>query len=167
MLRSRKRPALDNGLRLALVGAAMLLPATALGLALAADVLGGPRVGAAYIALALGGWASLTIAGMLLKIVPFLVWYRAYAGRVARERVPALADLSWPAGERLAGVLLVLGFTALAGALWLGEIVAIRAAGALLAAGAVGLAVTLARILRHLRQPARCVAAPAAAVKRA
>ena len=28
----------------------------------------------AYAVIVLGGWVSLTIAGMMLKIVPFLVW---------------------------------------------------------------------------------------------
>ena len=34
-----------------------------------------------YGVLALGPWASLTIVGMLLKIVAFLVWYRVYGPR--------------------------------------------------------------------------------------
>ena len=165
MLRSRKRPALDVGIRLAVVGAAALIPATALGLALASGLVGGPRVAAAYMTLVLGGWASLTIAGMLLKIVPFLVWYRAYAGRVGREPVPALADLSWYAGERMAALLLTLGVAALAVAVWLGDVTAIRAAGAVLAAGALSLTATLVRILRHLRTPARPAAAASPAMR--
>ena len=39
---------------------------------------------------------------MMLKIVPFLVWYRVYAPRAGRQPVPTLAQLSWPAAERLA-----------------------------------------------------------------
>jgi hypothetical protein len=61
MVRGSRRPALDWGLRFVLTGALALLPATALGLALALDVLSGPRVALAYAALALGAWASLTI----------------------------------------------------------------------------------------------------------
>jgi hypothetical protein len=163
MVRGRRRPALDWGLRFVLTGALALVPATALGLALALDVLAGPRVALAYAALALGAWASLTIAGMLLKIVPFLVWYRVYGPRAGREPVPSLPQLGWPAGERLAWVLLTSGFTALAATLWLGEPAWIRAAGLLVAAGAVAFATTLARVLHHLVPcPLRARVAPGA-----
>jgi hypothetical protein len=150
MVRGRRRPALDWGLRFVLTGALALVPASALGLALALDVLAGPRVALAYAAVALGAWASLTIAGMLLKIVPFLVWYRVYGPRAGREPVPSLPDLGWPAGERLAWALLTTGFTALAVTLWLGEPAWIRAAGLLVAAGALAFVATLARVLHHL-----------------
>ena len=70
----------------------------------------------AYAVLVLGGWVSLTIAGMMLKIVPFLVWYRAYSPRVGREPVPTLAQLSWPRVEGVAYVLLTGGVIGLAGA---------------------------------------------------
>ena len=70
-----------------------------LGVALATDRLSGPRVALAYAVVVLGGWVSLTIVGMMLKIVPFLVWYRAYGPRAGREPVPTLAQLSWPRAE--------------------------------------------------------------------
>jgi hypothetical protein len=154
MLRSRKRPALDAGLRFALTGAVALPVAAALGVALAFGWIGGPRVALAYAALALGGWVSLTIAGMLLKIVPFLVWYRVYAPRAGRGPVPTLAALSWPLGERLAWWLLTSGLVAFAGALWLGEAGWIRAAGVVVAAGALAFAATLVRVLSHFARPA-------------
>jgi hypothetical protein len=155
MVRSRKRPELDWGLRFVLGGAVALVAATALGLALALDLASGPRVALAYATLALGGWASLTIVGMLLKIVPFLVWYRVYAGRAGRERVPMLGQLSWPAGERLAWLLLTSGVPALAFSLWVGDVAWIRAAGGLLAAGTLAFGASLARVLHHLRPCAR------------
>lgn len=162
MVRGSRRPALDWGLRFVLTGALALVPATGLGLALALDVLAGPRVALAYVALALGAWASLTIAGMMLKIVPFLVWYRVYGPRAGREPVPSLPDLGWPAGERLAWALLSLGFATLAGALALGEVEWIRGAGLLVAAGALAFAATLGRVLHHLMPCARRgVVAPA------
>jgi hypothetical protein len=162
MVRGSRRPALDWGLRLVLTGALALVPATGLGLALALDVLAGPRVALAYAALALGAWASLTIAGMMLKIVPFLVWYRAYGPRAGREPVPSLPDLGWRAGEGLAWALLTTGFATLAGALALGEVEWIRGAGFLVAAGALAFAATLGRVLQHLMPCARrAVVAPA------
>ena len=162
MVRGSRRPALDWGLRFVLTGALALVPATGLGLALALDLLAGPRVALAYAALALGAWASLTIAGMMLKIVPFLVWYRVYGPRAGREPVPSLPDLGWPAGERLAWGLLTLGFATLAGALALGEVEWIRGAGLLVAAGALAFAATLGRVVHHLMPCARRgVVAPA------
>jgi hypothetical protein len=162
MVRGSRRPALDWGLRLVLTGALALVPATGLGLALALDVVTGPRVALAYAALALGAWASLTIAGMMLKIVPFLVWYRAYGPRAGREPVPSLPDLGWRAGEGLAWALLTTGFVTLTGALALGEVEWIRGAGFLVAAGALAFAATLGRVLHHLMPCSRrAVVAPA------
>jgi hypothetical protein len=167
MARTRKRPALDWGLRFALTGTAFLLPASALGVALAVDVIGGPRLGLAYAVLALGGWASLTIVGMMLKIVPFLVWYRAYSPRVGQDPVPTLAQLSWPGAERAAYVLLAPGMFVLAIAVAVGEPIWIRAAGLAVAAGALAFGAALARVLLHLRAwrstpPARQPSVPAA-----
>jgi hypothetical protein len=104
--------------------------------------------------LTLGSWASLTIAGMMLKIVPFLVWYRAYSPHVGRVPVPTLAQLSWPTVEGLAFALLSVGMAGLAVAAVVGEVSAIRAAGLIVAAGAVAFAAALARVLGHLRSAA-------------
>jgi hypothetical protein len=151
MLRTRRRPRLDVGLWFVLTGAAWLGPSVALGLGFAFDLLGGPRLALAYAVLALGGWVSLTIAGMMLKIVPFLVWYWVYAPRAGRSPVPTLAQLSWPAGERAAYVLLATGIPALALAVAAGHPEWIRAAGLLLALGALALAAALGRVLAHAR----------------
>jgi hypothetical protein len=150
MVRGRKRPALDWGLRLVLTGTAYLVAATAMGLGFAFGVLAGPRAALAYGILALGGWVSLTIAGMMLKIVPFLVWYRVYAPRVGRAPVPTLAQLSWPAAEGAAAVLLAGGVLALALAVLGGDVTWIRLAGVLTATGALAFAAALARVLHHL-----------------
>jgi hypothetical protein len=148
-VRASKRPALDWGLRLAVAGAAFAVPSMALGLGLALDLARGPRWAMAYAVLVFGGWASLTIAGMMLKIVPFLVWYRAYGPLVGRAPVPTMAELSWPAAERMAFVLLVAGMSTLAIAAGTGDATAIRAGGILVAAGAVCFATSLARVVHH------------------
>src|SRR5262245_10171271 len=150
LVRGRQRAALDWGLLLVLSGALALVPAAVIGLALALDVLAGPRVALAYAALAFGAWASLTIAGMMFEIVPFLVWYRVYAARAGREPVPSLRDLGWPAAERFAWILLTTGSTALAGALAVGEVEWIRGAGVIVALGALAFGAALARVLHHL-----------------
>ncbi len=162
-VRGRRRPALDAGLSFVLAGALALPAAAGLGLGLAGGVLAGPRPALAYGVLALGGWASLTIAGMMLKIVPFLVWYRAYAPLAGRCPIPALPDLAWAEAERAAWWLLVPGIPTLALAVAAGSAPAIAAAGAAVAAGAVAFAAALARVLGHLLPSAsRRLAAPAA-----
>jgi hypothetical protein len=147
---ARRRPTLDWSLRLVLAGTAFLAPASLLGLALVFDRLRGPRWALAYAVVALGGGASLTIAGMMLKIVPFLVWNRAYAPMVARGHAPSLAELSWPAAEALAFAGLTLGTVVLTIAVAVGAPALIRDAGIVLAVGAAGFAAGLARVLHHL-----------------
>lgn len=154
MVRSRKRPALDWGLRFVLTAAGFLPFGTLLGLALAFDLLSGPRVALAYAVLVLGGWASLSIVGMMLKIVPFLVWYRVYSPQVGRAQVPALAALGWPAAEAAAWALLTAGILALALAGALGRADLIAVSGVVLATGALAFAASLGHTLLHLvRRP--------------
>jgi hypothetical protein len=160
MAASRKRPALDWGLRCALTGTAFLVPAAGLGLGFALGVVEGPRLGLAYGVLALGGWVSLTIVGMLFKIVPFLVWYRVYGPRVGKARVPTLAQLSWSPGEAMTCWFLSLGVAALAAALGIGHPSWIRVAGVTVTLGALAFAVSLGRVLSHLA-PGRVAAASA------
>ena len=123
---------------------------TVLGLALAFDLLSGPRVALAYAVLVLGGWASLSIVGMMLKIVPFLVWYRVYSPQVGRTQVPTLAALGWPAAEAMAWVLLTGGILALALAAASGRADLIAVPGVVLATGALAFAASLGHAILHL-----------------
>ncbi len=150
MVRQRKRPQLDWGLSFVLTGTVFLLPVTSLGLGLALDLFSGPRLGLCYAVLGLGGWVSLTIAGMMLKIVPFLVWYRVYSPQVGKAPVPTLPQLAWPAGEASAYALLTAGMILLPIAVAAGEAVWIRAAGAVLSLGALAFGASIGRILCHL-----------------
>ncbi len=146
----RKRPGLDWGLRFVLTATAFLAPAAVLGVAMATDHLAGPRVALAYAVVTLGGWISLTIVGMMLKIVPFLVWYRVYSPRAGREPVPTLAQISRPRAEGFAYLLLTGGIVLLATTVLVGEGAWIRVAGAVLALGSLAFAAALARVLGHL-----------------
>ena len=85
----------------------------------------------------------------------WIIWYRVYAARAGREPVPSLRELGWPAGERLAWMLLTTGLAALPVALAAGEVEWIRGAGVLVALGALAFAATLARVLHHLMPCAR------------
>ncbi|MBI1847770.1 MAG: hypothetical protein HYR86_12450 [Candidatus Rokubacteria bacterium] len=159
IMRTRKRRQLDWGLRFVLTAAAFLPLAMLMGLGFALDVLRGPRLGLAYAVVVMGGWVSLTIVGMTLKIVPFLVWYRVYALLAGRQPVPSLAELSFPLAERAAYGLLTGGTVALVVAALVGDAAWIRAAGLVLGAGALAFAVALGSPLALL---ARRTAAPRA-----
>jgi hypothetical protein len=141
-LRARRR-GLDWPVRFVLTGTVALALSTALGLGFAFDLLAGPRAALAYGVLALGGWATFTIAGMMLKIVPYLVWSAVYASRVGLQPVPSIEALSWPAVERLAWALLTPGVAGLvlavaaASEVWIFRATLLAAAGALAFAAAV------------------------------
>ncbi len=150
MVRRRRRPRLDWGLTFVLTGAAFLVPTAALGLGFAFGGLSDPHLAAAYVVLGLGGWTSLSMVGMLLKIVPFLVWFRAYGGRAGREPVPTLAQLSWRAVEGVSYWLLTGGVIVLALATARADPIGIRLAGVALAAGTLAFLATLIRAVRHL-----------------
>jgi hypothetical protein len=167
MIGGRKRPALDWGLRFVITGSAFLVPATALGLGVATGLLAGPRPALAYMVTVLGGWLSLTIVGMLLKIVPFLVWQSVYAPRVGRAPVPTLAQLSSSRAEASTYALLLTGVAALAAAALTGEPAWIRMAGFFVAAGALAFTATLARVLHHRMACPLARARAAVAVERA
>jgi hypothetical protein len=150
LLRASRRPAFDWALRFLVAGAAYLAAAAALGVALAFNAIRGPRWALAYGVVVLGGWASLTIVGMMLKIVPFLVWFRVYAPQAGRTPVPGLADLRWPATEAVAFVALTGGIAALAIAVATGHIAAIRAATIVVLVGSLAFAATIVTVLHHL-----------------
>jgi hypothetical protein len=149
LIGAARRPALDWPLRFVVTAPVFLVIAMGAGLALAFGIVRGPRAALVYAVLGLGGWISLSIAGMLLKIVPFLVWHRVYGPRVGRTPVPLLGGLGWPVAERAAYALLVPGLLALTVAIGVGETACIRWAGISVAAGALAFALSVARVVAH------------------
>src|SRR4030095_154316 len=96
----------------------------------------------------------LTIAGMILKMWPFLVWFHVYGPRVGRGHIPTMAQLSSPRAEALAHAPRTAG-AALLGVRGVGgRVMGIRAAGTVLALGALAFAAALARTLHHVVAPA-------------
>lgn len=155
-LRTRRKPALDIGLKAFMTGAAAFVPAAAVGgwLALAPpDHPAMLRTISAYGLLLIPGALSLTVLGMLCKVIPFLVWMRAYGPRVGRYPVPAATALTSRRLERawfathLAGLVLITAGCALDSALAarLGGLVLAVATGLFLA-NALG-------VFAHLRRP--------------
>jgi hypothetical protein len=114
ILGKRKRQALDWGIKYFLIAIGLLVPVTLLALVLSWQAL--PLNGFTgqlenlYGFLAIIGFITFAILGMLYKIIPFLVWFRCYSRQVGRARVPALADLynarlqAWGCGLYVVGL---------------------------------------------------------------
>jgi hypothetical protein len=153
-LATRRRRKLEPGLLAFVIGMAFLGLAAALGAGLVGFDIGPEKLfpaATAYGLLIIVGGLSLVVLGMLAKILPFLVWMKAYGPRVGREAVPVATTLSskplehaWLAAH-LAGVLgLALGAaTSTAWPALAGGVLLLLAA--LLALG------NAARVLNHLR----------------
>ncbi len=164
-LASRRRRRLDPGVRAFVLGLGLLAAGAAGGLGLVFFEVGAERffaLAGAYGLVVVAGGLSLAVLGMLAKILPFLVWMRAYGPRVGKNPVPLATTLSsrpleelW-LGAHLAGLALLVGGL-LAGA------ARVSAAGAaLLALGALVWLANAARVAGHLRtRPAATRATPA------
>ena len=149
--RSRRKPALDPGLRLAgaglvLLGCALLLAPFFLAAGLAA-----PRIATAY-ALTLVGAASLFVAGHYYKIVPFLIWFHRFGPLVGRRPVPRVVDLYSVTAGNAAALLLAAGAAGLGAGTLAGIGPMVTAAAVSFAVGATVLAVQM--ILIFTRRPA-------------
>lgn len=155
ILKARRRRVLDGGIRHFVTALVYLVALTPLGLLFSLGFLPegafGSRLAFMYGFLALIGWVSLTIVGMLYKIIPFLVWYHAYSGKVGREPVPTLQELCPPELQRLGYFLLNSGILGMAAGLLIGEAGLIRAFGVVLAGAALLVSFTFFLVLRHLR----------------
>ncbi len=100
ILRSRRRPELDLGMRYAMVSYSFLALSLLLGLlALSGLVPGLQRTPAptAILWLGLVGFVGSMILGMLYKIIPFLLWHYLLKNRREKsQRLPSLAQMYSP-----------------------------------------------------------------------
>lgn len=157
IIRARKRRTLDWGIKYFLTAISLLIPLSMLGLALSWPTL--PlnaftgQLENLYGFLGLAGVVSFAIVGMLYKILPFLVWYRAYSRQIGQSKVPSLADL-YSARLQAAGYWIYLGALAvIAAGIVLGNAIGVRAGAILLGCSLLILAVNAASILSHLVRP--------------
>lgn len=157
IVRARKRRALDWGLKYFLTALTLLAPVAALGILLAWPGLPATalttQLESVYGFLGLMGVIGFSIVGMLHKIIPFLVWYRAYSPHLGRWKVPSFGDLY---RERLqvAGYWFYLaGLVVTSVGTALGEAAGVRAGCSLLAASLVAFAVNVGYMLSHLVHP--------------
>jgi len=97
MLRARKRPALDWGLKSFLAAVGMLIPVCILALVLSWPSLPMNQffgmLENVYGFLGLFGVVTLAILGMLHKILPFLVWFGVYSPHVGRAQLPLTSQM--------------------------------------------------------------------------
>ena len=157
ILRARKRRSFDWGLRSFFTALALLAPLSALGL-----FLGWPglepteftsRLENVYGFVAVFGVVAWAIWGMLYKILPFLVWYRAYGGVIGRSKVPALHEM-YSHGLQAAGYwTYLLGLAGTVTAQLLANETVARWNWLLLVASLGCFAVNAGRIVGHLIHP--------------
>lgn len=97
IVRARRKVSIDGGVAVFLVALGSMAWAVVVGLGL--SVPGMPvtrlttQLETVYGLAGVFGVLSLGIMGMLMKILPFLVWYRRYSPLIGRAKVPALAGL--------------------------------------------------------------------------
>jgi hypothetical protein len=157
-LATRRRRSLDPGVRAFVTGLLFLAFAALGGGALALGLVGPAHrlTGeAAYgLLVALGG-LSLCVLGLLCKILPFLVWMKAYGPHVGRRPVPVATALASRGLELLWWVTHV-GGTVLLTVGVLGDIPVPTGLGAgLVTFGVCAYLANAGRVLLHLRSHAR------------
>lgn len=154
ILRARRRPRLDWGLRHALSAMASLMILTFVGLWLASgwvpDGEFAARLAFGYGVLALIGWVSVMIVGMTYKIIPFLVWHHRYSDLVGLRPVPSATQFLGPMLPRTGFWLLHAGSLTVVGGLLLGSGPVLLVGTTLLALAGAVFTLGLVRIYRHL-----------------
>ncbi|HYG21270.1 MAG TPA: hypothetical protein VEH04_00705 [Verrucomicrobiae bacterium] len=157
ILRARKRGPIDWGVRYFVTAVVLLAPLSIVGVVLAwpklpLNALTG-QLENVYGFLGLIGVVTFAIAGMLYKIVPFLVWFGTYSRHIGKAKVPALGDLystrlqAAGYGLFLSGVLLTCVATLLEHAS------CVRLGSALIGGAVLTLILNFLAMLRHFLRP--------------
>jgi cbb3-type cytochrome oxidase subunit 1 len=154
VLRARRRPRLDWGLRHSLSAMVTLAIATLLGLWLSTGWVAGDefaaRLAFGYGVLALLGWISVTIIGMMYKIIPFLIWHHRYSDFVGLRPVPAATQLLGESTPRTEFWLLYAGIAMTVAGVIFTSALLLQVGTIVLALAGLTFAVTVCRIYRHL-----------------
>jgi hypothetical protein len=157
ILRARKRRTLDWGIRYFLTAIVLFGPLSAIALVLSFPAIPLTRFTGQlenlYGFLGLLGAVSLSIIGMLYKIIPFLVWFGRYSPHVGRAKVPALAEL-YSAPLQAAGYFgFLLGFATTGVAILMGSETAVRVGCSVLFLGLLPFAANIGFMLSHFFRP--------------
>lgn len=170
-LATRKKRALDPGLKFFLCGMAGLALAAVIGFVLALPTVPGGSAAGGFNAMVYGvvivaGGLLPAIGGMMCKIVPFLVWMRAYGPKVGRGPTPPAGSLARPWLHRVGLTLQWIAVAPLVYGVWFLDIELLRAGAWLLAIGVGFLIADLVGVLRHLWRPLTAPAAPLRGIAR-
>jgi hypothetical protein len=98
-------------------------------------------------------FVTMAIIGMLYKIVPFLVWYKAYSGSIGLRKVPALSDLYSTRLQVVGFWIYGAGLACTVAAILAGHGTGVRIGCSLLLASVSVLIVNLGVMMSHLRRP--------------
>lgn len=154
VLRARRRPRLDWGLRHSMSAMITLAVLTILGLWLSSGWIPNEefeaRLAFGYGVLALLGWISVTIIGMMYKIIPFLIWHHRYSDLVGLRPVPAATQLLGESTARMEFWLLHAGIAiTVAGVIFASGLI-LQVGTLVLALAGLTFAVVVCRIYSHL-----------------
>jgi hypothetical protein len=152
-LRSRRRRQLERPVRVFLIGGVLGALTMGGGVALAVWPLPADlalRSALAYGVLLIPGALSLMILGMTGKILPFLIWLRAYGPHLGQRPVPLATKLGWPRLEAVGGGLLLTASLGLGTAALTQAPALARIAAGVLAAAILALALNAGRMAWHL-----------------
>jgi hypothetical protein len=157
IVRARKRSALDWGVRSFLTAVAMLLPLSLLGTILAWPSLPlsefNGQLENLYGFLGLIGFVTFAVLGMLIKIIPFLVWFHVYSPHVGRAQVPVLASMYSERLQIASYWTWLVGMAAMVAGIVLQNAITVRSGAMLLALSVALFAVNAGKILAHIFRP--------------
>lgn len=157
IVRARKRRELDWGLKTFMTAVSFLGVVALIGTFLAwptltlTTLIG--QVENLYGFLALFGFITLAIMGMMHKIIPFLVWYYSYSRQIGKNKVPALADLYSVSLQKVSYFTFVAGLLAASTSILLQHSGGVRLSALLMLLGALFLGANIGLIFRHLLKP--------------
>jgi len=157
MVKARKRPQLDWGIKTFLTALGLLLPVGVLALGLSWPRLpANPFTGQLenlYGFLGLFGVVTLAILGMLNKILPFLVWLGVYSPHVGRAQLPLTTQMVSERAQ-LAGLGTYLAGLAVMGvAILIQSEAGVRAGGVVLFASLVFFGFNVIKVIVHFHRP--------------
>ena len=110
----------------------------------------GARLAFGYGMLALLGWISVMIIGMMYKVIPFLVWHHRYSDLVGLRPVPTAAQLLGESAPRIEFWLLHAGILmTVVGVIFAFELI-LQVGTLVLALAGLTFAIAVWRIYSHL-----------------
>ena len=154
VMRVRRRPRLDWGLRHTMSAMTTLVIVTILGLWLSTGWLPSDefaaRLAFGYGVLALLGWVSAMIIGLMYKIIPFLVWHHRYSDLIGLRSVPAAAQILGESTPRMEFWLLYAGIAMTVTGVIFASWLLVQVGTLVLALAGLTFAVAVCRIYCHL-----------------